>query len=501
MKLKITFLFLLATATVIAQQEANHWFFGQGAGLNFSTGTPLAVAEGQLKTDEGCAVIADKAGRLLFYTDGISVWNRNHALMTNGQSLKGNPSSTSSGVAIPKPKSVGTYYLFTVAATAGEDGICYSRIEMTQDSGLGAVVADEKNVKLKAAVTEKMTAVVHRNGTDFWVIAHAWNSDEFLAYLVSEKGVNTTPVVSKVGSVHTGTTLNTQGYMKSNPDGSNLALVLEETDVLEVFDFDNATGIVSQPISVKFPPKCFPYGVEFSPDGSILYSSAAGNGEVYQFNLQAGSVENIQKSMRKIGQTANKEWTGALQLANDGKIYFTIYNTEYLGVIEKPNEYGDSCRYRNNAVKLNGKMATLGLPTFTQSFLTQEVKAQEIYHFNPDKLVTNKNVILNNVRFDFSKSVLKSESFPELKKVAAIMTKNPSYSITLIGHTDNIGNKSFNIELSQNRAKAVQDYLISQGVKAERIQFEGKGSGVPIASNLTEAGRAKNRRVEFVIKK
>lgn len=492
-------LFFFATSSLFAQKEADFWYFGQNAGIDFSGEKPVALTNGGLSTEEGCAVIADKNGKLLFYTDGITVWNANHIAMPNGQELKGDPSSTSSGVAIPKPNNPGIYYLFTVAAEAREEGLSYSLVDMKLEEGSGDVVSTEKNIKLKGFVTEKLTAVGHRNGKDIWVIAHKWESDEFLAYLVTEKGVNKEAVISKVGSVHAGSTLNTQGYLKANPDGSNLALALEEDQVLELFDFDNATGTVSNPIKVEFPSMSYVYGVEFSPDGSLLYISAAGPGEIYQFNLQLETVEEIQNSMLKIGSTSGKQWIGALQIANDGKIYFPIYNTEYLGVIHNPNVLGLDCNYENDFVQLNGKTAKLGLPTFLQNFFIEETETNEITYFNSSKVELNKAIILQNINFDFAKHSLKTSSFVELNEVVALLKKKPTYKVHLTGHTDNIGNKSANLTLSINRAKSVKEYLISKGIEAERISSEGSGSTLPVASNLTEEGRNTNRRVELTL--
>lgn len=492
---------VMVCTMVVAQKEANIWYFGTNAGVNFASGTPIALEDSQLATEEGCAVISTKQGKMLFYTDGISVWNANHQKMPNGTGLKGDPSSTQSGVAIPWPNHQGKYYLFTVAATANAGGIEYSLVDIALAEGLGDVVETEKNVMLADSVTEKLTAVTHRNGKDIWVIAHGWNNDEFLAYLVTENGVSKTPVVSKAGKIHTGPTLNTQGYMKSNPDGSNLALALENDDIVEIFDFDNSKGTVSQPITITALPKSYVYGVEFSADGSILYYSAAGKGEIYQINLQAGSTEAIQASSTMVGKTLNGEWIGALQLANDGKIYFTIYNKSFLGVIEKPGVLGMACGYKNNAVALAGKNATLGLPTFSQSFFTQDLTVKDVEYFNEKTVALGKTFVLKNINFDFAKYSLQPVSFTELKKVVLVLQQNPTYKIEIAGHTDNIGNKSSNILLSQNRAKAVKEYLVSQKINVDRITFSGYGSSKPIANNETEEGRAKNRRVEFVLSK
>ncbi len=99
-----------------AQKEANNWYFGYNAGITFNTpdGSPVALLYGALHTDEGVATISDKDGNLLFYTDGITIWNRKHEQMQNGKDLMGSPTSTQSAVIIPMPCSNNLYYTFTV---------------------------------------------------------------------------------------------------------------------------------------------------------------------------------------------------------------------------------------------------------------------------------------------------------------------------------------------------------------------------------------------------
>ncbi len=504
MKKIATFLMLFITCLVWTQNQTSWWYFGRNAGVYFGKDSVQSVVNGALTTEEGCVVIANNAGNLLFYSDGITVWNSNHEVMMNGAGLKGDPSSTQSGIAVQRPMNPSQYYLFSVAATAGASGLTYSLVDMTKDGGKGMVVQEQKNVQLATPVTEKLTSVLHRNGKHFWVLVHGWKNNEFLAYLVTENGVAPQPVVSKIGSVHepdpaTPTSLlNTQGYMKANPDGTNIALALEETNVVEMFDFNSETGVVSRPISVKMPDKSYVYGVEFSADGSLLYATAAGTGELYQYNLQAGSDSLIQQSLIRVGKTPNGEWIGALQLASDGKIYFPIYQTSYLGVIEHPNLLGQGCGFKLNAIELSGKKCALGLPSFIQSYFVEKVNKQVTY-FDPTKVKKGQKLILKNVYFDFNKSTLQSKSFVELDKVVGVMKAHPEYKIGLYGHTDNIGNKSYNIQLSDNRAAAVKKYLVSKGIKAERIDTKGFGSSQPVSSNDSDAGRAKNRRVEFMV--
>ncbi len=110
-----------------------------------------------------------------------------------------------------------------------------------------------------------------------------------------------------------------------------------------------------------------------------------------------------------------------------------------------------------------------------------------------------EKIKINNIFFEFGKSDLLPESFPELNRLAEFLQKNPEIKIQINGHTDNIGSDKDNKILSQKRASAVQDYLINKGIASARIKSIGYGESKPIKSNDTEEGRALNRRVEFII--
>ena len=110
-------------------------------------------------------------------------------------------------------------------------------------------------------------------------------------------------------------------------------------------------------------------------------------------------------------------------------------------------------------------------------------------------------VRLNNIFFEFGKTELRSESFPELDRVAELMKNNPAMQIEIGGHTDNVGTEEANQTLSAGRASAVREYLLGKGIAAERISSKGYGELKPAATNDTEEGRAVNRRVEFTILK
>jgi len=108
---------------------------------------------------------------------------------------------------------------------------------------------------------------------------------------------------------------------------------------------------------------------------------------------------------------------------------------------------------------------------------------------------------LNNIFFDTGKSELRPESAPELDRLVVNLNENPKMVIEVQGHTDNTGSKEINAKLSQDRADAVREYFISKGIEPDRIGSKGFGEGKPVATNDTDEGRQKNRRVEFVIVK
>ncbi len=120
-------------------------------------------------------------------------------------------------------------------------------------------------------------------------------------------------------------------------------------------------------------------------------------------------------------------------------------------------------------------------------------------NFQLKKMSSGAKIVVENILFNSGKSTLKSESFKELDKLAILLIRNPEVRIEVSGHTDNVGSSSVNKKLSKARALTVKNYLISRGVEAERMEYEGYGFDQPIASNDTKEGRAQNRRVEIKV--
>ncbi|MDC6364018.1 MULTISPECIES: T9SS type B sorting domain-containing protein [Flavobacteriaceae] len=351
---------LLLSVGVEAQNRANIWYFGYNAGLDFNSGTPVPLLDGALYTREGCSTISDNGGNLMFYTDGITVYNKNHQVMQNGSGLFGDASSTHSAVIVPKPGSSSEYYIFTVDLVSGGRGLRYSVVDMGLDGGLGGIT--NKNTLMITGVTERVASYKKAGSDEFWIVTRKVTENDFLAYDITASGVSATPVVSTIG-VASLDGKRENGQIKISPNGKRLAMA--NGWEVEVYDFDENTGSITNLITLM--RNIGSYGIEFSPNSDVLY--VAFYEGVCQFNLNAGMELDIENSRVVLGTENNRSY-GSLQLGPDAKIYGVKVRSEYLDVIHEPNNLGVNCDHRHNDIYLGGRKGFLGLPTFISNIHT-----------------------------------------------------------------------------------------------------------------------------------
>lgn len=382
-------------STSYAQQQANHWYFGTLCGLNFTSGSPVAVTNSPVNTNEGTASISDAAGNLQFYTDGMLVWDKTNTQMPNGFGLLGDVSTTQSVIIIPDPASATLFYIFTLKEEVGD--LNYSVVDLSLNGGNGDVTI--KNSFLRGNMTEKLNAVNHCNNQDVWVTAHDYNNNNFVSYLVSASGISS-PVISSLGAVHT----DVHGQMKFSTDGNKIACAIGYQDIVEYFDFDKNTGIISNPATLAMPPSYHAYGIEFSPDSKRLYCTYYQTGsfsETCQYDLTASNV-----SLSKVTIATDPDpIMYSLQLGPDHKIYATKEITPFLSVINSPNALGLACNFVPNAVNLDplgmGSMCMLGLPNFNQSYFNLAFPNVPCSYVNANFQISN-SIICANTCIDFT---------------------------------------------------------------------------------------------------
>ncbi len=370
------FLVLIESGLLISQNETSKWYFGDKAGLDFSTNPPSVLSNGQMHAFEGCSSIADGNGNLLYYTVGDTVWNAQHQIMANGTGLLGHNSMTQASLIIKKPGATNIYYLFTLNGVIPPAQLYYSEIDMSLASGNGSVTV--KNTSLQVNCNEKMTATKHCNGKDVWVLVHAFNSPNFISFLVSQNGVNPNGIVSSVPPNET----SNGGQMKFSPNGKKIGLAANTNgnfnipDKFILFDFDNSTGIVSNSLSLISSTRT-PYGCEFSKDGSVFYGTfrgypASAPAQLLQWNLCAGSNTAIAASIYSITLTP-LAFYDAMQLAMDGKIYISNMLTNSLSIIHNPENLGPSCNFSDLSLSVSPGSPKLGLPGFISNYFKPQL--------------------------------------------------------------------------------------------------------------------------------
>lgn len=417
-----------------AQSPADWWYFGLSAGVHFTSSGVVADTNSSMTTDEGCAVLSTYDGDLLFYTDGTFVWNRDHDQMPNGYGLLGNFSSTQSAIILPVIGSTTRYYVFTVHANSSV-GLHYSVVDMSLNTGFGDVDTSMKNVFLIDSLGEKLTAIAKNNGTGYWVLVHKLQGTTYYAFDVTVNGVDTTPVVSNGAYDYNSFC---RGYIKSNVDGTVLASgIYEGPGGVDLSQFNQATGQVFNSIHINGTSYAsgnngYAYGIEFSPNDSLLYTG--NNSSIWQFNISNWSASAIEASAY---QVPGVDIAMALQLGPDGKIYHPENFDSYLGVINDPDVQGSGCNYVSNAVDLLTGTARIGLPTFSQSFFAASFSFEgkclgDSFAFHSD------SARLDSVIWDFGDPI--SGAWNQSKKFHPkhLFTDTGWFSVSLIAHADSL---------------------------------------------------------------
>lgn len=372
MKLISLFLYTVAVFLLLSDtthgQYGNVWAFGNRAGVDFNKNPPQAITT-SIDTKEGSASIADANGNLLFYTDGTMVWDRNNNVMPNAKNLTGQvdniTSSTSQGaIIIPFPGNKEQYYVFSLgsvesswqAASGYSQNLYCSIIDMTLNNGLGDAMVGNTGKLLMRDLTEHMTAVLGDN-CNIWLLTGCRRlPGSLLAYNIDYRGIDTVPVTSSARmSIDVGNVF-MAGTMDVSPDRRKIAVAQGN---LVLYDFDPATGIFSNAFilsSFKDYTNEY-YGVAFSPDNTKLYASRSGD-SLYQFDLSSKDTNIMPKTKVSLGKGI---W--AIQRGGDGKLYCTIFGSDYLAIVHQPNLAGSACQFVANGFELaGGTKCQLGLP-------------------------------------------------------------------------------------------------------------------------------------------
>ncbi len=380
-KLLLLFCFGLSLISVKGQnpdrKRTNHWYFGHGAGIDFSSGSAVTDTTGHLHTSEGCAVMSDTLGNLLCYSDGDTVWDRHHNVMPNGYGLLGcgqYGSTAQACVIIPYPGNANKYIVFTndCQENLGGSGLRYTVVNMLLNFGNGDVDTSQKNILLFAPSTEGLGITYKCNKKDFWIVAHEFNNNKFHVYSVDSNGINNIPQIVSIGSPYT----YNYSMFRFSSNGAKLATAYRHppaTDVAMLFDFNNQTGVISNGIQLVFNSSGF--SPEFSFDNTKLYYNVTST-SIQQFDISSGNDSASINSTRVVVATNSSGLFGYLAKAPNNKIYIPMLSTDSLSTIDLSNVSGIGCSIHQMSF-YTGRLSTPGLPEFVADYYYQGVYSND----------------------------------------------------------------------------------------------------------------------------
>ena len=358
-------------------------FNGGGVSINNPSG---------LFSDKPASTICDSAGNLLFYVGNYSnqptvlnsyigaVFDSNNLILFNGDSLSIEPFDANATLILPIVEPGFTFFIFHHSRYQSLNSYQYLWSSVSDSSSI-FTVNSKNNLLSTVSFAEKLAAVKHGNGTDWWLITHTIEADTFYVFLVDSTGINP-PSKQTIGSYYS---INSpyqglNGEMVFSKFGNYLAAV--STEVIDVFNFDRCNGVLSnyqnlmtQPIS--HPEKCY-WSCSFSPNERYFYTSnlsfqnppGSNIQHTLQFDMQAASVTSSRCTVFSI----NSDYvTWQHQLGPNGKIYMargsagfptivTDTGSTFLAIIENPNDSCPGLIFNLYGQSLGGRRSLASLP-------------------------------------------------------------------------------------------------------------------------------------------
>lgn len=400
MKKSILVFFLFMPIIVLSQGRGDTWCFGDSIRMKFSGGNLIPDSFSSVFSIEENTSISNEAGDLLFYVAPnyfhsigwpltLTIWNKNNQVMQNGDSLSGSGTETNGLIIIPSTSDPNRYYVFSIDPGNFYAGLYCSVVDMSFNGGLGEVVIRDSMI-INCRLSEKLSAVKHANGTDWWLVVHKMvQSDSTNVYyklLIDSSGINF-PDSQSIGTNYSlpgNFSRGLVGEMSFSNDGSRLAAV--GFGMIDLFDFNRCTGELSNWTSLGMSNPNYPndtyYGTSFSPDATKFYITSGSDGgaigHVYQFDLNAGNI--LASRMDLYTSPSPDIYLGQMELGSNGKIYIasglgffpiatdTLYNLN-LSVINQPDSLGLGCDLQMFSVPIATGKSYAGLPNIPNYYL------------------------------------------------------------------------------------------------------------------------------------
>jgi hypothetical protein len=348
--------------------ETDIWYVDSDKVLNFNSGAPVIDSGYVASPGEACNAICDRDGKILFYADNSNLYNRQHQIMKGNNLLKYNYLSSTMNLILPLPNSDSIYYWITPddidQIGPREQRLYYHQVNMNRNGGNGEIVQAEQI--LMDSSSERVTAVRHCNGRDWWVIGQHGFDERLFVWLMDSSGIHKQihqiydPQFLRIKDLHW-----IGGYMKFSPNGNILAEhnYSINGNITSLFiglhKFDLNTGYFYNSLNIEYKDYhiFYNYGLEFSPSGRYLYLTES---FIRQFDLKHWNADSIANSRVNI---ARINVLDCPSLCKDGKIYLTNLYKTFVSTINNPERKGLRANFEYKAIDLGPNQVPQGAPS------------------------------------------------------------------------------------------------------------------------------------------
>jgi Tfp pilus assembly protein PilV len=371
-----------------------YWAFGTAAGLDFGTSgssvSPISIpCSGSCSAIEGSTIVSKKDGTLQFWTNGLTIWNRNGNVMQNSTGLTANASTTQAAAIFPLDNSETRYVVVTNNTENGVNDageLYYSIVNMAAQGGLGEVESGSKNVRLGGTdyASEALVAAPKADGSGYWVMTFLPGSTNIVQFSFNNSGVPAGPTLvaspSGIARVGGGSGFGTLNF---NDDYSQLVMMAGQhcigvgactspSGLIRVMSFNTQTGAISN----LYAWNSYGYGTlgnqgysaDFSPAGNYVYTSSLYPARVARYSI-AGTTNSaaIKSSEYYVGNAAVStsgnagQGGGQVLAAPDGKMYVADWGANWLSVMNTPDGSSPGWVYGGRSLS-SGKQSRYGLP-------------------------------------------------------------------------------------------------------------------------------------------
>lgn len=365
--------FLFCQNYIYSQAENSKWYFGYKNGVDFTTNPPSELTDSNnnyLISNEGLGTISNKVtGQLLFYTNGITVWNRNHLIMSNSGNngeycYAYNGLGGQSGLIVPSVTNSNQFYVFSTVEQFGNCGgnFSYSIVDMTLNGGLGNVILNS-NVNLLLPngspfpyLSKAISVVPNSAGNGYWILYP--NDNNLYSYNLDSNGFHSIPILSNLPNNSTASLNYKYFYVKISPNNNLVAINTKMG--FKVYDFNNFSGQLGNVLSYTLSDNMFPNfsRFEFSPNGNFIFLH-----KVIDDNENFIKVFDITNGMQRDIATPQGILLFDIQRTMN-KVYIIKKTPQYavpdpfLSEITNPNDFNTGITY--NTINFTNDIGTPG---------------------------------------------------------------------------------------------------------------------------------------------